>query len=514
MANPVAAKGYGASTRFDTPASESQFRPSRIVNYFRNDYSKIAEFDVRYGTRVVNSGNLETRYPHAGILNTRVYLRRYPTTATNRNRARARWTLFHFLGMDVEDLASRPTDPRAIADTDNPTMRNPVLHCVPLRSGSGRRGVPELRRRGSLPECVWRQGFPSPDLQGLAGRDAVAVSGRRHMVPGHGRARLRRRNGAGFPQQRPVAREEDRWRRQVRHRSRQVLVARTDGAGKSPRLPRKRSAPRRRANCWHRRHRLPRWRAWGLRFTAASQAGRHTTRETCLPKWRSRHGFAQNRSSLRTRFAGRPSKTRGPSGCSLLKSLRGRPIRSPGTGGDGAPPGSFTKSGTSTARGPAPAGPYELLYGGIDSDGMAKRARSVTPLMAAVAQGHAIRTSCAIVQREFFMWSDEERRLFHGIDAEATPLSGLPPRISGAAPWAGEDTPEGEREPTRVRSPLRRRLSNEGLEHPSQSNRAEGDAAGTLEIPGPLGRPMAEGLPRRKLTRTPDQVLCRSARSW
>ena len=89
MANPLASKGYGASTKFDAPVSQSQFRPSRIVNYFRNDYSKISEFDVRYGSRVINSGSLETTYPHAGILNTRVYLRRYPTTATNRNRARA-----------------------------------------------------------------------------------------------------------------------------------------------------------------------------------------------------------------------------------------------------------------------------------------------------------------------------------------------------------------------------------------------------------------------------------------
>ena len=67
-----------------------------------------------------------TTYPHAGILNTTVFLLRYPTTATNRNRARARWTYYHFLGLDVEKSASRTTDPVALADTNNPTMHNPA----------------------------------------------------------------------------------------------------------------------------------------------------------------------------------------------------------------------------------------------------------------------------------------------------------------------------------------------------------------------------------------------------
>ena len=60
-------------------------------------------------------------------------MQRYPTTATNRNRARARWTYYHFLGHDVEKSASRTTDPVALADTNNPTMHNPactVCHSV------------------------------------------------------------------------------------------------------------------------------------------------------------------------------------------------------------------------------------------------------------------------------------------------------------------------------------------------------------------------------------------------
>ena len=493
MANPVAAKGYGASTRFDTPASESQFRPSRIVNYFRNDYSKIAEFDVRYGTRVVNSGNLETRYPHAGILNTRVYLRRYPTTATNRNRARARWTLFHFLGMDVEDLASRPTDPRAIADTDNPTMRNPsctACHSVldpvagafqnydeegAYRSAFGGRdslprtykvsldGTPSLYRDGD----TWYRDMVAPGFDGETVPDSRnSVQWLARKIAGDGRF--------------ATAAVKFWWPALM---GREITMAPKETVGSA---------------------------AQGQLLASQAQAAEVVRLGTAF------HGGIAGGSPYNARdllaemalspwFRAESVVTEDPVRRAALQDAGAERLLTPeelarktdsitGYRWGRRTAGFIHEIGNLDGEGAGTGGPYELLYGGIDSDGMAKRARSVTPLMAAVAQGHAIRTSCAIVQREFFMWSDEERRLFHGIDAEATPLSGLPPRINGAAPWAGEDTPEGEREPTRVRSPLRRRLSNEGLEHPSQSNRAEGDAAGTLEILGPLGRPMADAL--------------------
>ena len=63
-------------------------------------------------------------WPHAGILSTQAWLARYPSTDTNRNRARARWTYFHFLGVDIEKSAPRTMDPAALTDTDNPTLNN------------------------------------------------------------------------------------------------------------------------------------------------------------------------------------------------------------------------------------------------------------------------------------------------------------------------------------------------------------------------------------------------------
>ena len=127
MANPFAARAYGASTQFDNPDDPYEFKPSRIVSYYRKDDSKVTVFDEETeGNWVANPGNLSTNFPHAGILNTSVFLLRYPTTATNRNRARSRWTYYHFLGVDIEKSAARTTDPDALADTDNPTLKNPA----------------------------------------------------------------------------------------------------------------------------------------------------------------------------------------------------------------------------------------------------------------------------------------------------------------------------------------------------------------------------------------------------
>ena len=126
MANPMVAKAYGGPTHhFDDPEDPYDFKPSRIVTYYREGDGYEDEDDPVLGaTHVLDPGPLITDYPHAGILNSTVFLRRYPTTATNRNRARSRWTYYHFLGLDIEKSASRTTDPVALADTNNPTMHN------------------------------------------------------------------------------------------------------------------------------------------------------------------------------------------------------------------------------------------------------------------------------------------------------------------------------------------------------------------------------------------------------
>ena len=128
MANPMSAEAYGAPTHhFDDPTDFNEFKPSRIEDYYREGEEFEAEYDPVLGAdRIINPGPLNTEYPHAGVLNTTMFLKRYPTTATNRNRARSRWTWYHFLGLDIEKSASRTTDPDALADTNNPTMLNPA----------------------------------------------------------------------------------------------------------------------------------------------------------------------------------------------------------------------------------------------------------------------------------------------------------------------------------------------------------------------------------------------------
>lgn len=62
-------------------------------------------------------------FAHSGLLSTSVFLNRYPTTATNRNRARSRVFYKFFLATDVLRLAARPIDVSSIADF-NPTLYN------------------------------------------------------------------------------------------------------------------------------------------------------------------------------------------------------------------------------------------------------------------------------------------------------------------------------------------------------------------------------------------------------
>ena len=76
-----------------TPRTSYEFKPSRIVSYYRKGEDFASEYDrVIEAERIINRGSLSTDYPHAGILNTQVCLQRYLTTATNRKRART-WSM-------------------------------------------------------------------------------------------------------------------------------------------------------------------------------------------------------------------------------------------------------------------------------------------------------------------------------------------------------------------------------------------------------------------------------------
>jgi hypothetical protein len=103
--NPFTAVVYNnAGLKFDNPYDEFEFKEARI---------KI----VRDG------GNIE--WPHAGILNSPMFLNRYPTSRTNRNRHRARIVLRELLATDILKVAERPIDPTQAVNFANPTREDP-----------------------------------------------------------------------------------------------------------------------------------------------------------------------------------------------------------------------------------------------------------------------------------------------------------------------------------------------------------------------------------------------------
>ncbi len=115
----------GGTAVFASNADALDFQPGRIEGYYLRDSATVLEqVSGAPLPKITNPGNMRVSYPHVGVLNSKSFLSRYPSTATNRNRARARWTYYNFLGIDIEGLAKRTTDPVALADTNNPTLNN------------------------------------------------------------------------------------------------------------------------------------------------------------------------------------------------------------------------------------------------------------------------------------------------------------------------------------------------------------------------------------------------------
>ena len=457
MANPVTAEGYGAKTEFENIDDATEFKPSKIASYFRTDDSKITEYDVFFGHRIINPGNLSTNYPHSGILNTTVFLRRYPTTATNRNRARSRWTYYHFLGVDIEKSASRTTDPEALAATDNPTMKNSactVCHSVldPVAGTFQNYGDNGLYRDqwggfDSLAQLykypddgtvspyqegdTWYRDMREPGFDAAVAPDAAnSLQWLAQRITADDRfaeAAVKFWWPAIMGVDIAVPPEDERD-----HAFEAMLLASTAQAAEVSRL----------ANAF--RSGIAGGRPYDARdllaeitltswFRADSVTGQDPVRDAALRhagverlltpeelkrKTEAVSGFAWGRRFQRMSDFGVGIER------SKLKELK-----------------DFEKWRYS----------YGLLYGGIDSDGVTERTGEVTPLMAAVAQSHAAEVSCPIVLREFYLWPDESRRLFGGIDPAVTPTLELQasleitatPRVSFQTVSVSADLPPG-----------------------------------------------------------------------
>ena len=131
MVNQFSAMAYRADVTFDEPMYDDDgfydrsrlntFKPAKNSGHIPSIEDNVVDED----SGIYSIAEYHD-WPHAGVLSTPAWLSRYPSTDTNRNRARARWTYYQFLGVDVEKLAPRTTDPVALADTNNPTMKNPA----------------------------------------------------------------------------------------------------------------------------------------------------------------------------------------------------------------------------------------------------------------------------------------------------------------------------------------------------------------------------------------------------
>jgi hypothetical protein len=91
MVNPFSAKSFGVDAQFETGAYD-EFVPAKIPGI-----------------------------PHAGVLTNSVFMNRFPTTPTNRNRHRSRMVYKMFLATDVLRLGERPLVNATDALADNPT---------------------------------------------------------------------------------------------------------------------------------------------------------------------------------------------------------------------------------------------------------------------------------------------------------------------------------------------------------------------------------------------------------
>ncbi len=105
MVNGYSAKSYGiTNVNFDDDWDPDEFRPAVLRNT-----------------------------PHAGILSSLMFLNRYPTSATNRNRGRSRVVYDMFLDVDILALdGARPDGSAVDISSTSPTLDNP--DCVKCHS--------------------------------------------------------------------------------------------------------------------------------------------------------------------------------------------------------------------------------------------------------------------------------------------------------------------------------------------------------------------------------------------
>lgn len=135
VVNPYSARAYGITgIQWEDPLDPEEWKAGKIPNH-----------------------------PHAGVMTDPMWLNRFPTTDTNRNRHRARMVFWFFLATDVLKLAERPLDIATVSE-HNPTVNNPncsVCH-APMDPVAGMLQNWDAQGNYNPREEGWYQEMPQP----------------------------------------------------------------------------------------------------------------------------------------------------------------------------------------------------------------------------------------------------------------------------------------------------------------------------------------------------------------
>lgn len=402
----------GTAVYANGASAVASFQPGRVQSYYLRDSATVLQqVPGASFPRITNPGNTKVSYPHVGVLNSRAFLSRYPSTATNRNRARARWTYYNFLGVDVESLAKRSTDPVALADTNNPTMNNPsctVCHSVldPVAgtfqdygdNGTYRvalNGTDSLDRAyktaqgGGLYKVgdTWYKDMRTPGFEGKAAATSNTTRWLAEQIVNDARFATSAVRfwwpavmGAELLKAPEVVTDADYQARLASYEAQQVEIV-----------------------------------ALTTKFSASGLSLKNLLADMVLSRW-------YRADSLTT-----TNVSAALSDARSLASLTSEKLLSPEL--LARKTGALTGFNWNAQIDSITATPlsglendYNTFYGGIDSFALKVRAREVTPLMSNVVATHALEASCPIVLGDFIR-PDAQRLLFGGLSPWLTPLT-------------------------------------------------------------------------------------------